>query len=84
MKTSHTPGPWKQSQHGASFVLQTLDGNQYLGTLDREADDKFANAMLIAAAPEMLEALEHALADLEALGGRVLKVKAAIKKAKGE
>ena len=55
----HTPGPWNVRDKGKSFpFIETDDENQLtiahiLSSLDQQAD-----ANLIAAAPEMLEALE--------------------------
>lgn len=55
--TTHTPGPWRVSKH-ASGLLK-------IETKDRVICDGFAreaaNAALIAAAPELLEALKNIL-----------------------
>ena len=63
MSKAHTPGPWTQgsSESGRSCVW--LDGNQepadQMGHTDNWIDcNTEANARLIAAAPEMLEALK--------------------------
>lgn len=63
MSKAHTPGPWTQgsSESGRSCVW--LDGNQepadQMGHLENWIDcNTEANARLIAAAPEMFEALE--------------------------
>ena len=58
MKTKHTPGPW---QVGSTIALRhrVIDGNaNEVATMKGEFElEKQANARLIAAAPEMLEAL---------------------------
>jgi len=49
---------------------------------DEEMQDRIEKERkAIAALPDLIEALEHALADLKALGGRTLLVEAALKKA---
>jgi len=79
MSTKHTPGPWKlmpRSQdkidviheNGAiighsSLVLARVTARQ--GWLAEQT----ANARLIAAAPELLEALNNILVGMEATGG---------------
>jgi hypothetical protein len=82
-----TPGPW-QAQKGSVKIgfrylyPQTVYGESHAERFQRE-DEDVANARLIAAAPEMLEALELAL---EAARGKPYaynKIKAAIAKAKG-
>lgn len=86
-KTKHTPGPW----------LTTTDLDQYeLFGYSLIAEDSLLavisdeeNATLIAAAPEMLEALEYLLehakiTDLLTSEHSINKAKTAIKKAKGE
>lgn len=68
--TEHTPGPWKvepiESQR--SLVYCRINGSQSLGFAgvykldDKECQNEcLANANLIAAAPELLEALETAV-----------------------
>ena len=60
----HTPGPWHAILTRAGFYIQaeyhvivdTADQNGWYGTIDSEA-----NARLIAAAPELLGALEYML-----------------------
>jgi hypothetical protein len=64
---SHTPGPW-QTGAGAChtvFAAYKVDGHQrqiahcatQSGRVDYDSRESFANARLIAAAPELLEAL---------------------------
>lgn len=90
-KNAHTPGPWfhhgpSGSQHTAGgFVNSTADRNgspvvcSIYGTGGQPYE---ANARLIAAAPDLLDALEYALPSL----GFEEKAKAvaAIAKARGE
>lgn len=65
MKTTHTPGPW-ELQSGRSIV--TSSGNFYLSYgKDKNGNPNFRdfceldrNAQLIAAAPDLLAALEDA------------------------
>jgi hypothetical protein len=96
-KTVHSPGPWKAEKcfggdgfdyvifSGGSMIASTM-GTEYI---NEETD--IANANLMAAAPEMLEALERALpccwlmatsghADAVAIHEQV---RAAIQKARG-
>ncbi len=56
MNTKHTPGPWKYiAWHGQHGVHDAMD-NDVCETFGEDAE---ANARLIAAAPELLEALEE-------------------------
>jgi len=71
MKTEHTPGPWNFS-HGriSSRAHQTSKDLRLtvIADLDMENDshgEQEANARLIAAAPELLEAMQHALDVME-------------------
>lgn len=64
-RTKHTPGPWIESKHfdkNEDVILQIVqidDQSKVIATCDSPYDD--ANARLIAAAPEMLEALKAAM-----------------------
>lgn len=101
-KTAHTPGPWK-ADLGEAFHVREQDGGR-IATLifmdgpfgfngRRNPDEVAANARLIAAAPDLLEALEattKALAVAVAAAGGdpethhvSVKARAAIAKAKG-
>jgi len=60
----HTPGPWAVSTQGVGFEVDSADGWQVAQAQQRhedgrgkEATMRLANARLIAAAPELLEAL---------------------------
>jgi hypothetical protein len=68
--SNHTPGPWAAGRKDmASFIESNpgkwiyADGNDYIAAavMDKEKpwDEVMANAHLIAAAPEMLKALEQ-------------------------
>ena len=56
--TQHTPGPWIDSQSAAMFATPQ--------SYEKTSSEIAANARLIAAAPELLEALRHATAFLTA------------------
>jgi hypothetical protein len=74
MKTQHTPGPWvvaddKVQQHGSTIANVTKE-NQWWNTTEGIATEEMpwkANAHLIAAAPELLDALSECLEQLEQL-----------------
>lgn len=73
--TQHTPSPWYINHHGDNYVISTDKSGFYIIALvgdhaptdgDMEVEAK-ANALLIAAAPDLLEALEqarHSLRDM--------------------
>jgi hypothetical protein len=95
MKTSkpkHTSGPWIEDGEGNEYVLHTGKGKfKEIATVQC---DKYEDLLLIAAAPEMFEALETVLFGLTDdvtnnnghvdFGALVPAVQAAIRKAKGE
>lgn len=67
MSTQHTPGPWFWDHEGAdAMALVEEDGTTilHLATLRNSTAARHmeANAQLIAAAPELLEALQGILA----------------------
>jgi hypothetical protein len=75
MDTKHTPGPWrvgKQWSVVADSEIGTHSDQQnreyYGGALVCESVRTEANARLIAAAPELLEALKEAVCALEVCG----------------
>lgn len=98
-KTKHTPGPWVVKSARSGFyvesqfdvIVDSLDESGRYGAIDDEA-----NARLIAAAPELLEALEKLYALVEGESPSLLdedsggdsrldiEICAAIAKAKGE
>ncbi len=59
----HTPGPWKHNRGPVSESIYAPDGNGHLVAIlyHGDADNQAANARLIAAAPDLLEALEELL-----------------------
>lgn len=74
MKTKHTPGPWDffhdEKEQMISIAEQGFDRNDDsddrsvcgiwgLNGMTRSDDENFANARLITAAPDLLEALEE-------------------------
>jgi len=86
----HTPGPWK-TRYGT--IYSTVKKGNGSDTYSKPVEIRGSNAALIAAAPEMLEALESLLAssdsfgntlDREAHGEAMSKSYRAIAKAKGE
>lgn len=97
MKTAHTPGPWILE---AGRSINTSSGNFYLSYgKDKHRNPNFSNfceldrnAQLIAAAPDLLAALEAMVAtwegprELAALrfAKNVIDARIAIDKAKGE
>lgn len=67
-KAQHTPGPWQIVRHNHRIIVQDEDGRFQLadaGLADNRVAE--ANARLIAAAPEILEALRRAAKRLEAV-----------------
>lgn len=85
-KTRHTPGPWSIRKHWNDDKHPT-----YLIAEERGyvLETTRANASLIAAAPEMFEALEYALHELTEIGSPYSKsviqeIKSVLAKAKGE
>lgn len=96
MKTSkHTPGPWAASKvQVGSLTYWVIEERQYNGfqicsTVNAEVTKDEANAQLMAAAPELLEALYEALLALENKGWSYeneaswRRIKNAISKAEG-
>jgi hypothetical protein len=90
----HTPGPWHYRRgdewsHSVVTHHGTLpDGSQNCWTVAdinkmREPEHE-ANARLIAAAPELLEALKELLPGADAMGWNTEKARAAIAKAEGQ
>jgi hypothetical protein len=93
MTTRHTPGPWAYQYnpylsrfdeeipafevHGEEKVCDTNE--------DRPYEEQEANAILIAAAPELLEAAEQVIANWESgdLAAAVRNLDAAVLTAKG-
>lgn len=62
--TKHTPGPWVLQPHETDFRREiTAEGRRV--ALATKRDERDANARLIVAAPELLEALKACLDALE-------------------
>ena len=93
--SAHTPGPWVLEQDGDVYVRLALDN--VLRCMDERSDvatsQDYANARLIAAAPDLLEALRATLRCLEwheqrhgvGMDAKAVKdARAAIAKATGE
>ena len=85
----HTPGPWKIVDAWNDYMVEGQNGEEIIwqdGPHDTPTINE-ANARLIAAAPDLLDALVMVLDDPNALDGRPRTyeiVCAAIAKAKGE
>ncbi len=98
--THHTPGPWVHQDQifDFDFIIAEDGGRiarieQFIGEPNYERtaiplQERMANAKLISAAPELLEALIEYVDDLEGdltpYNPRYQRARAAIKKAKGE
>lgn len=96
MKTAHTPGPWRAD----GLLIKAIDHGKWFGIAKAGGskltiDGNMANAALIAAAPELLAALEalhdatkYYFRDFERLhpsiSGPVESARAALAKARGE
>ena len=65
MKAQHTPGPWSIDPEGSIAV--TIEGGNGEPICDVYGANKEADAYLIAAAPDLLEALEECRKLLEFL-----------------
>ena len=89
--SKHTPGPWIFEERKTAFDILAPESvyyvAEYLG-VDCGVIDNMADARLIAAAPDLLEALENLLKVHEGEGGTQYNsadmARAAIAKAKGE
>ena len=94
----HTRGPWKAMDSGLIYALPEDgdDGSTLIcdvGEIDETTPDRAANALLIAAAPELLEGAEDLLGMLFSLADEygicrelieeAAELRAAIAKAKG-
>jgi hypothetical protein len=78
----HTPGPWAidQDLSGAPVILPTLENGRF-AICAMYGPQKGHNARLIAAAPELLEALKNAIEIIEGTGLDASIQRAAITKA---
>lgn len=92
MSTQHTPGRWEIGPHqriiSGGWSIRIADGSAIAYVLGEKNPELQANARLIAAAPELLEALKQ-IVDAADGGGwnqldaSFLKARAAIAKATG-
>lgn len=78
MKNEHTPGPWTRKEgerfkHDQSAGVRTQNGTYIAAALDLNQTDRDAeveaNARLIAAAPELLQALLTVLDQVDYVAG---------------
>jgi hypothetical protein len=88
METKHTPGPWKfRPSIFSEFYIETVDQSSdktFIGEVGGGLQSKqeiIANAKLVAAAPELLEALLEIISITDRNHVTWYKAKAAIKKA---
>lgn len=94
MKTKHTPGPWAAHVNEITETYEVQAPKAPMGhshicntdSLNVSHDTKRANASLIAAAPEMLEALEYLVNEvrMDISPARNVWILKLIAKAKGE
>lgn len=93
-QTAHTPGPWKLlpnhdgGRSSARVVLESNENHPIASVVQEVANpvvrlQDMANARLIAAAPELLAALELACTQLDPHSEAIRQARAAIAKAKG-
>lgn len=72
-KNKHTPGPWVCHSGMVWTGVTEHDAREYpIARMDRDTPhtsptDRDANARLIAAAPDMLEALERIISEMDAI-----------------
>ena len=91
MSAGFTKGPWpvERTGDGKRYVVgnKLVEGYYEVAEVysdDCDPDEAKANAHLIAAAPDMYEALEECVAFTGAHGGPFAKARAALAKARGE
>ena len=80
----HTPGPWQSYSDGSKAFVR--NEHSFVASMSADTDRCDADARLIAAAPEMLAALEAVyehLAKVKAPGELHIQIADAINKAKG-
>lgn len=89
IRPKHTPSPWYNTEFAGKWMISDsyyYDGNDLLNSEDTDEITSEANAKLMAAAPEMLEALQgwqtaNALGDAEILSQARISRDIAIRKA---
>ena len=87
MEAKHTPGPWfSQYDDNGFYEIGSESVTFRLAFTYGEGDTDEANARLIGAAPDLLEALQDVLLELESIGPmeKFERARAAIAKATGE
>jgi len=94
MKTKHTDGPWEIGiSHTDEIAIRNGDGDCIAVACDLLEGEASANAQLIASSPDLLNALELALATIQRLAppkpydhtqGTRDVINASISKAKGQ
>lgn len=84
METKHTPGPWSITESATHITVRNMEGDAVFHD-EKRLDGVIEDARLIAAAPELLEALEGLLHALPSATTHpaIQAAKAAIAKAKG-
>ncbi len=85
--SKHTPGPWKPTYESDPYrLVDHTDGREIAAVSGVDNENRDANARLIAAAPDLLEALKGLLPMWESGVSEpwVEAAKAAIAKAEGE
>jgi hypothetical protein len=81
MNNKHTPGPWIAHETAVVDSIERPLAETYKD-MPRHLDEALANAHLIAAAPELLEALESLVQTLGYETANKLRVQGAMKQAK--
>ena len=83
-KTKFTPGPWLFSSYKSGTSVIVIDGKEF-GVATVNYPNRDANAHLIAAAPDLYEALDNLENDDGSIPDHAWKlVQAALAKARGE
>lgn len=85
---SHTPGPWRHEPYENVYQSAVIGGLHQIALVHYD-DFEQSNARLIAAAPELLEALENFIETVEHVDPGVYRdsieqAQAAIRKARGQ
>ena len=86
MTAQHTPGPWSIAEGDGCFIVETDDSTVRFVVMGLNMEGDRSNAQLIAAAPNLLEALLDCRRALEIANftGELAVVNAAIAKATGD
>lgn len=86
--SKHTPGPWYAGKDWLSMMICNADGfpvaEAKVSYVKRSLEEAEANARLIEAAPELLEALRLAVGRQGFSNDELISARAAIAKATGE